>query len=313
MRLFFKLLPIGLLLCLTTLSLHGQSRVILSREQDRNNPQDYIIYANNPTGEDQHVVVIFTDIVGYRPNVPSPPAINIGTGRTKLFTLKRDELTSGASFQYEYYTFPGVANPKIKEVEYVLPIVAGKKVSVSKLTDARLKFGETTSENTYYGLAFKGEVGDTISAIRGGVVRKIVQNQETEGNNVVFSSTKNYMEVKHADGTVARYDIFQNESAMVAEGDVILAGDPLALFTGENYQMGPNFRLSIRYLTYTYTKALRSNEWYANHYLVPKFRTGKEGLKELEGNYTYLAVLNDDLVTQEMSRRQKKAYLKAKR
>ncbi|OEK05733.1 peptidoglycan DD-metalloendopeptidase family protein [Roseivirga misakiensis] len=313
MRILFKIVALSLIITFGHNTINAQPRVRLTREQDRNNPEDYIIYANNPTGEDRHVVVIFTDLVGYTSSLANPPAVNIGPGRSKLLRMKRDELTSGATFQFEYYTHPGVANPKIKKVDYVLPVDPGKTVSVKKLTDARLSFGGASAENIYYGLAFTGNEGDTIRAVRGGMVQEIVQDQDTEGQNVVFSKTKNYLTIKHADGTIASYDIFKSKSAMVEEGDEVLAGAPLALLTGENYQMGPNFRLSIRYLKFTYSKALKSNEWYSYHYIKPKFSTAKEGVRELQGNYTYTAVLNDDLITQDMSRKQKKKYLKSKR
>ncbi|MFY0593970.1 peptidoglycan DD-metalloendopeptidase family protein [Roseivirga sp.] len=313
MKILFNVLVLSLLVSLGTTTVDAQSRVRLSREQDRHNPEDYNIYANNPTGTDQHVVVVFMDLVGYTPSLGIPPAVNVEPGRSKIFEMKRDELTSEGTFQYQYYVYPGVANPDIKYVDYVLPVSAGNEVSVRKLTDARLSFGGSSAENVFYGLAFLGNEGDTIHAARGGVVQKIVQDQETEGENVVFSNVKNYMHIKHADGTIARYEVFKINSAQVKEGDEVLAGDPLALFTGENYQMGPNFRFSVRYLKFTYTKALRSNEWYSHHYLKPKFSTAKEGVKELQSNYTYTAVLNDELITQDMSRKQKKKYLKSKR
>ncbi len=296
-------------LCLTDVL--GQSRIRVFRERDKYNEKDYVIYATNPTGKDHHVVVVFDELVGYETTM-NPPAVNIGIGRSKLFKLKRDELSSQANFQYKYYVYPGVANPKLKEVDYALPVKHGMETQVFNLTDANVTFRQKTRPNDFYGLAFKGNAGDTISAARGGRVIKVVQGKVTEGENIVFSKSKNVIEIRHNDGSVGQYNIFESGSAMVKEGEDILTGTPLALISGENYELGTHFRLLIFYLSFEYNKTMKSKDWYMYKYITPEFVTESHGAVQLSNRSIYRALLNDDLITQEMTKRERKKYLRSK-
>lgn len=291
----FKPLMICLLICLGIISLQAQdkTRVRVFWEEDKRNPIDYVIYADNPTSKEQHVVVIFDDLIGYVPSIREPAGINIKTGRSKLFTLKRDELTGQPNFRYKYYVYPGVANPKVKKVEYAMPLKANKRALVKRLNSSGSLVQKSSTES-YYGLVFKGNLRDTTYAARAGRVTKV----DVTGTNVI--------EVRHSDGTIGKYSAFLENTAMVKEGDEILAGSPLALFSNSGVYF------SVRYLFYEFQEGVRNTNWYSFKYVVPKFRTDK-GLEELQSDFTYTAVLNSDLITQEMTKRQRKNYLKNKR
>lgn len=62
-----------------------------------------------------------------------------------------------------------------------------------------------------------------------------------------------------------------------------------------------------------YDKSLNSKDRYTNEYLVPKFVTSENEAIQLTNGSTYQAVLNDELITQEMTKRQRKNYLKNKK
>lgn len=282
-----------LLFCLCLVDAFGQTRVRLFNEKDKNNEIDYIIHADNPTGKKQHVVVIFEDLVGYTPSIRKPPAMNIDIGRSKLFRLKRDELTSTGTFKYRYYTHPGVANPKIKKVEYAIPLRSSKEVLVRHV-NAKDPLGQKSSNESFYGFYFRGDLGDTINAARAGRVTKM------------GGLSTNFIEVSHADGTIGKYSTFLDNSAMVKVGDEILAGSHLALFSKSGVQF------NVRYLFYEYKEGVKNTNWYSFKYLIPQFRT-ENGLEELQNDFSYTVVLNNEMITQEMAKREKKMYLKTNR
>ena len=282
-----------LLICSCLVDALGQSRIRVFREVDRNNVNDFIIYADNPTGTPHHVVVIFDDLVGYTPSIRKPPSMNVDIGRSKMFRLKRDELTSERSIRYHYFVYPGEANPKIKKVEYAIPLKASKEVLVRRL-NANGPLGQESTVDEFFGLSFKGVPGDTIYAARAGRVTKKSDSGTT------------FIEVRHSDGTIGRYRNFLDNSTMVNVGDEILAGSELAVFSNSGVQF------SVRYLFYEYQQGVKNNKWYAFKYLIPKFKT-ENGSQELQSEFTYTAVLTDELITQEMSRKEKKNYLKSKK
>lgn len=296
MKVSSKALFVILVICTSLVNAFGQSRVRVFRERDKNNEKDYVIYADNPTGKPHHVVVIFDEIVGYVPSIKSPPAVNVDIGRSKLFKLKRDELSSEGNFRYHYYIYPGIANPKIRKVEYAIPTVPNKEVRVRELLPSRgLASQKASDKESYYGLAFKGNPGDTICASRGGRVSKIGSSQN-----------RNFIEVRHLDGTVARYTDFKSNTVLVKEGEDILAGNNLALFSEKSLQ------LSVRCLRYDYKIGVKNTNWYSFKYLIPTFRID-DNVMELQDNQAYTTILTDKMIIQEMSKRQRKKFLKARK
>ncbi|OEK05732.1 M23 family metallopeptidase [Roseivirga misakiensis] len=274
---------------------------------------DYVFYCNNTTGENQHLVVSFNKILGLRANTSLPYAANVGDGKRMLFKLQREGLESFKDFSFNYSIYAAKANPKIRNIKYALPIKAGKSVEVKELTELKELFDEKTVSDKLYGLAFMSSFNDTIYASRSGVVKEIEQYDSATGNSLIYNKRGNYIEIEHRDGTIATYSLFKNKSSFVKEGDDIVVGSPLAIVAGSNYDLGPHFVMTISYLKYKYDKNLDSDDWYTIGYVVPKFQTFRYNLTELQGNSIYTAVFDDELITQEMTRKQKKKYLKSKR
>lgn len=275
--------------------------------------EDYVFYCENKTGADQHLVVSFSKILGLRADRPLPFDMNVGDGKRMLFKLKKEGMHSQKDFSYGYTIYEGKGNPKVKEVEYVVPVKPGNSTEIRHLSELREILGLESSSKEFFGLAFKANLNDTIYAMRSGKVKRIIDNREAAGSNLIYSAERNRIEITHPDGTVAKYFIYKSGSSLIEKGQEILAGTPLALVTGENYDIGAHFRVTISYLKYQYDKDLDYRQWYSFGYVIPKFRTSNNGLTVLGNGNEYQAEMNDDLITQEMNKRARKKYLKSKK
>ncbi|MFH1330223.1 MAG: M23 family metallopeptidase [Actinomycetota bacterium] len=68
-------------------------------------------------------------------------------------------------------------------------------------------------------------LGSPVVAARAGVVREVVENVADDAH----TSRLNYLLIAHEDGTVAFYAHLQQDGALVAVADEVVAGEPIAL------------------------------------------------------------------------------------
>ena len=176
-----------------------------------------------------------------------------------------------------YQCYPGKFPKKLdKSFPYALPVKHGKETA----------WRTDTLENQLT-LNFFVPERDTVYATRGGVVCKAGD----EGQVLVY----------HADCTFAAYLML--ESKFVSPGSEIHAGEPIGVASSEGVS------ISFYYLDKAQFRRSEKVADYPYAHFVPVFRTGEGDVKPEEGK-TYCAVTDDELVTQEMSRREKRQYLK---
>ena len=144
-----------------------------------------------------------------------------------------------------------------------------------------VKHGKETTLN------FSIPEGDTVYATRGGVVCKA-----GDGRQVL---------VYHADCTFAAYLMLERK--FVNPGDEIHAGEPIGVASSEGVS------ISFYYLDKTQFRRVEKVADYPYAHFVPIFRTDEGDVRPEEGE-TYCAVTDDELITQEMSRREKRQYLR---
>ena len=126
-----------------------------------------------------------------------------------------------------------------------------------------------------------------------------------------YQASVNLITIQHKDGTNADYKVFKNNSALVREGQDVKVGQPLALATGANYSGGAHCRVSIYYLTVKPDVRTQATTWASIQSISPKFITEEtSGGQVIQVGNPYTAVLNTDLITQDMTKREKKKYLK---
>ena len=179
-----------------------------------------------------------------------------------------------------YWRYPGKFPKKLNEsFPYALPVKHGKETS-----------WRTDSLENHLTLNFSIPEGDTVYATRGGVVCKAGD----EGQVLVY----------HDDCTFAAYLML--EGKLVNPGDEIHGGEPIGVASSEGVS------ISFYYLDKAQFRRSEKVADYPYAHFVPVFRTGEGDVKPEEGK-TYYAVTDDELITQEMGKREKREYLKDKK
>lgn len=236
---------------------------------------------------------------------------NVGNGLVKsfnsngnLFTLKPrlDPNTPIRAPRFHYWYLEGRVDSKVDTMfVYRLPYSEGKEA----MAYDRKYSGGKLPEN-WKSIQFSMSEGDTVYAARKGVVIDIINKYghvEARANR-----SANGIRIQHDDGTMASYDVLQKDSFFVKRGDIVYPNTPLALvgsYGNDNYQLC----FDVVQLKYDKLKAGsgdRVSPFY-HAYINPVFETSN-GKTKLGNRQNYTAVLTDDLVTKEMSKREAKQY-----
>lgn len=150
---------------------------------------------------------------------------------------------------------------------------------------------------------------DTIYAARKGLVVIIGdQNAPESKYGVIANKGINYVVVEHQDGSYAVYYGFTRGTIGVQVGETVFPDTPLGCagaIDSTHYAVDVRLchlagRIFEKGNTYTYEKAFETID------LDPLFSTS-EGEQKLNSGKSYQAVLSEELVTQEMTKREKKA------
>ena len=293
----YKVLLIGLFLFMTGFSASAQSLMSLMDSQEGNldgeveknrerKAKDLILYNNDYC---DFYIVVLRGKKAYDVH-PGRNLIVMGRSRKKSdYTYSKASVSqisinkfSGPLYKrdinsYRLRYYPGRFPKKLNEsFPYALPVKHGKETA-----------WRTDSLENQLTLNFSIPEGDTVYATRGGVVCKAGD----EGQVLVY----------HADCTFAAYLML--ESKFVSPGSEIHAGEPIGVASSEGVS------ISFYYLDKTQFRHVEKVADYPYAHFVPIFRTDEGDVRPEEGE-TYCAVTDDELITQEMSRREKRQYLK---
>lgn len=196
---------------------------------------------------------------------------------------------------------------------YLLPVSNGKRAHVQAM-----KYNGRTSDcdlepKGWYSLSFKTRAGDTIYASRRGIVTGLKNNSASNDPKMIHSSTENYVEICHNDGTFANYRLFQDGGIFVNEGELVEAGQPIGIIGGENYAEGSHLCFAVYHPTAELISDGNQNKTqYYREYIQAKFITQESPAILLADNKSYTAIKTMDLITREMSKSEKKSFLQNK-
>jgi hypothetical protein len=165
--------------------------------------------------------------------------------------------------------------------------------------------GEENEANSYRGVSFSLEETTPILAPRKGVVVSMRMDAEAKGENLSFTTEENFIELYHLDGTFTKITVLKAGSEQVKLGQQVFPGDTLALSAGENYAQGPHIRV-------TQTKTVLEDDQFF-YRTFPVSYMSDQGVLEIKEYATLKAVHPEELVTNEMSKRELKTYLEGKK
>jgi len=281
---------------------------LITLETENNADGSITLNANNPASTRYTIKVNFTSLTGFLNTGISNPYINsIGTGKVQVTKLTPDKNAGSRSLGYTYSYYAGMAyrKPPSNFTHYILPISVGKTTKVTKVEELRSILGQK-SEATYYSQAFSYVLGDTICATRAGYVYNINDElKQGEGGNTVFTNNRNKIYIEHKDGTLGYYTILSPINCLVQNGDFVIPGQAIAVFNKESEKYRILF--SVFYLDEEKIRVEKPTDVYntmsTNYYLNENANS-----TTLIENQKYESVRSIEIITEELSKREKKKF-----
>ncbi|ATA88831.1 hypothetical protein CGC58_03270 [Capnocytophaga stomatis] len=286
-------------LLLSGFQLVAQQEVTIETKRNQDNSVDFLYTKRNATS---YTLTLKLSDVSNSYDTPAPHYI-LKNNSGKLFTMRPTNKEQGINFSYSYRYTQGAFQPqKIdKSFPYLLPFAKGKEVYVSESTYVLERYMNRPAPKGWKAYAFEGQALDSVFAIRKGVVIFVEQGKDIN-HNASYTSEKNMIVVEHQDGSFAEYKGFRKNGINVKVGTTVLPNDYLG---GLIQVEAPEKHLS---LVIYYLSALSEGEKTAEYsYITPNFLT-EDGIAPLVSRKTYKTVINTEVLTKEMTRKEKKKY-----
>lgn len=246
-------------------------------------------------------VHLIIDLNGYTSGSGTDFIKTISPGKTRINILKPTN-SSGAYYRYSYSYLKGGFSKKIdSDFIYLLPVSPPNKIRSTSVTYLGELFGK--KNNNFYSQGFLFHNKDTLRAARSGVICEIIKNEEVQKESMVYKANRNLIEIMHKDGSIGRYIIPDYLVPLVKLGDSIMAGDPLAILGAEGKE--PQVLFSVDYIDLNaWRQADKTKSVYVN--ICPEFYLEDGKAASLEQGLEYKSIHPEEIITQELSKREKK-------
>ena len=209
------------------------------------------------------------------------------------------------NFRFLYILGANDARPDLDFV-YRLPFSeTNGEVRADTATNFDAHFFQKARPKNWTAYYFQMQRGDTVFAVRKGRVVAVQDDNPQSSPGTLYASQTNSLRVEHADGTIAVYQLLEQGSIQVREGEMVYPDTSLALvgsFDGERYQLA-------FYLYYIENKDSDPSESYdltrafTSAFVEPVFSTSQGAIK-LQSGHAYRSRVNQELVQEEMSKRE---------
>ena len=304
----------------------------------KNTGGGYSFYAYNNSKINNVIHLYFTEISNLTSSIKLPYDGDVKPGNNYLFSLTPENALLANDFKYLYNTHYGCLKSMIDlNFPYLLPVNIGKNVvaklmqSADHIEDARfiidsLSHMKTkakiicfdTPKTDYYldsnvrkYVSFELNYGDTIYAARKGKVYSLIVPSKLETEIDSFHARVSNIEIYQNDCSFANYQGIHN--VLVEEDQEVEAGQPIALAGILTKTSKATLTFSVSY--YDYRNRYKIDSGYIpfsfNYtYINPTFFTKEGGVNFLEDGKAYTAVHLEEIITREMTKRERKRWLK---
>ncbi len=127
------------------------------------------------------------------------------------------------------------------DYNYEAPFLKGKKHLVTQENNTN-----STHQGAYkYALDIDMKEGETICAMREGLVVKVIQNYNESGVDEKYFNKGNLITIYHSDGTFTSYAHLKQKGSLVKEGDTIIKGQPIGLSGNTGMSSGPHLHFVV--------------------------------------------------------------------
>jgi Peptidase family M23 len=203
------------------------------------------------------------------------------------------------SFHYNHKSYKGISiNNPDTTFTYLIPALADHEVT----TFHTYYIGEVIGKDKpgYYSAGFRFHRGDTICAARTGTVYEASDTAQQRIKDEFYNiKTHNHINIEQPDGTLAHYTIASKIKLLVHEGDKIIAGQPIAVFSSEDF----NYPL-IFSVTNLNLNNPPDEEGSYHSTIHTYFYTEQNPAQKLEDKKTYKSVHPAEIITKELTKKE---------
>jgi len=160
------------------------------------------------------------------------------------FALTGDIDTSAIKSSMRASSFlgnPATVNPDTQYV-YTMPIPRGKDYRILQGYNGR--FSHYRDYNRY-AIDFGMPVGDTIYAVRGGMVGYLFEDSSVGGNHEAYLNYSNTIMILHDDGTVAQYSHLQKDGVLIDLVQRVRDGQPIGISGETGFTSGAHLHFNL--------------------------------------------------------------------
>ena len=232
---------------------------------------------------------------------------------TKLKPTNPDE---GIGFRYSFKYYKGNLNSKIQyDYPYILPFDKGKTNFANELYSLENAYLKKDLPKNWKSYSFEFDNSEIIRAIRKGIVVEVINKFKSKSDKVYsYYSEKNSIEIEHKDGSIASYKGFGDNQINVKIGQLVFPQTKLGELA--KYDSNEKYRLYLSLYSFKTIEGKSLNNIKFSdieiNYITPKFYINGD-IKELKNRERFEVDYNEDVLFNEMRRREIKRYKNPKR
>ncbi|PQJ73865.1 M23 family metallopeptidase [Polaribacter gangjinensis] len=155
---------------------------------------------------------------------------------------KTDTISIIKNYSFNLYYGPSNLSSYDTLYNYNLPFLKGKRYKVLQGQNTNFTHKGNFSK---YAIDFKMNIGQTVCAIRDGLVIHVKENSGKGGNNKKFFNDANYILVAHSDGTYSQYVHLKKDGAIVSKGDFVKKGQPIGYSGNTGMSTEPHLHFGV--------------------------------------------------------------------
>ena len=236
-----------------------------------------------------------------------------------LMTLRPSNPDRSIKYSYNYKYINGDHKAKPDNMfKYTLPFENGKDIEVRNLSYVGKRFGNVEPKN-WKSFQFLVNLDETVYASRKGIVVDIEDDIDSNPDQEYsYNSKANYVIIEHEDGTLAKYGVLKKNSIKVSIGDKVFPATPIAIAGTYDKTENSQLRFSLYYLDPdTANSDNDSNQTLSNRkhdyaYVDPLFYVNEGSVNKLIARNNYKAMITNEIIEMEMTKREKKKMSKKK-
>lgn len=204
----------------TTFSSRSKSPVEVEVTRTNN---DLTFNARNSSAYPYELVIEFNVLQNLSPTT-TKYTLNLHAGNNRLFKLRIQDPEASPDYAYSIqYKIANSRRDADLTFPYLIPLRVNSKVEFHSFSNSDGNYVLTNS--------FRGSSGDTVYAIRRGIVANVPLDTENERIG------KGTLEVIHLDGTVALYTGLDPNSVSLKSGQQIYPGQAIGTISDQKYVM----------------------------------------------------------------------------